>query len=65
MPEEYKGKKGADGFPPLHLCPQCKGYHQGKHQLCEICIEKNKDKEDDYDYAADDFNFRAARERGR
>lgn len=49
---------------PLHLCPQCKRYHQGRHQLCEICIARNEEKgeEEEYDYAADDFNFRAARE---
>jgi hypothetical protein len=62
---------------PSRVCPKCGIIHDdiyengGKYQICNRCLEELDDNygppgalflEEEYDYAADDFNFRARRE---
>ncbi len=53
-----------------HKCPICHNWHKGAYQVCDECTarridEGDPDHEDKYDFAMDDFNYDAARERGR
>jgi ribosomal protein S27AE len=60
----------ANSTSKLRACPRCGVYHDdvadngNRYALCGRCMDEIIDlSEDEYDYAADDFTFRAARER--